>query len=130
MRMISPPLRRFVAPACVLTATLACSSSSSPGTMSPSPADAASGVTADGPSAPTPIDAPAAAACAGGAAVPGATLPAGMCLQKYADVGEARALVFAPNGDLFVAAPSKGAPGGAEGGPGAIMVLSDDNHDG
>jgi glucose/arabinose dehydrogenase len=38
--------------------------------------------------------------------------------------------VFAPNGDLFAAAPSNGTPGGSSGGPGQILVISDDDHDG
>ena len=45
-------------------------------------------------------------------------------------VAEARVLRFAPNGDLFVAAPSMGTPGGASNGPGAIVVLPDDDGDG
>lgn len=45
-------------------------------------------------------------------------------------VREARVLRFAPNGDLFVAAPSMLTPGGAVDGPGAIVVLPDDDNDG
>jgi glucose/arabinose dehydrogenase len=60
----------------------------------------------------------------------GATIPRGTCMREFATVAEARALAFAPNGDLFVASPSAGAPGGASGGMARIVVLSDDNHDG
>jgi glucose/arabinose dehydrogenase len=75
-------------------------------------------------------DVAANAFCALGADVPGAAVPDGFCLRRYAGVEEARTLTMAPNGDLFVGAPSKTTPGGAEGGPGAILVLSDDDHDG
>ncbi len=68
--------------------------------------------------------------CGRGADVPGVTPPAGFCVKRYAVIVEARAMVVAPNGDLFVAAPSMATPGGALGGPGAIILLSDDNHDG
>lgn len=62
--------------------------------------------------------------------VPGAVVPRGFCIRRYATVGVPRALAVAPNGDLFVTAPSTATPGGASGGPGAIVVLSDDNRDG
>jgi glucose/arabinose dehydrogenase len=58
------------------------------------------------------------------------TLPDGFCAHYYAHVTEARQLRFAPGGELFVAAPSTPTAGGAEGGPGAVVVLFDDNHDG
>src|SRR4051812_19398943 len=61
---------------------------------------------------------------------PRVVVPAGFCVRRFAVVREARVLRFAPNGDLFVAAPSYATPGGAAGGPGAILVLPDDNHDG
>ncbi len=70
---------------------------------------------------------------AGGPAVPDLSwlhLPDGFCAHYYANVGETRLLRFAPNGDLFVAAPSAPCAGGAAGGPAAIVVLPDDNHDG
>ena len=54
----------------------------------------------------------------------------GFCLKSYAQIPEARGMVVAPNGDLFVASPSESAPGGASGGASAIFILSDDNHDG
>jgi glucose/arabinose dehydrogenase len=57
-------------------------------------------------------------------------LPDGFCAHFYASVPETRQLRFSPSGDLFVASPSTGAPGGAHGGLGAIVVLPDDNHDG
>ena len=68
--------------------------------------------------------------CGRGVDVRGATPPAGFCLKEYATVSEARTLAFAPNGDLFVGAPSESAPGGASGGPGAILLLTDVNGDG
>src|SRR5882724_10844592 len=68
--------------------------------------------------------------CGRGTDVKGAKPADGFCLKHYASVGEARALALAPNGDLFVAGPSRGTPGGASGGPGAIVLLTDDDHDG
>jgi glucose/arabinose dehydrogenase len=68
--------------------------------------------------------------CGRGTDVMGASAADGFCLKSYAQIGEARALVAAPNGDLFVAAPSAPTPGGASDGPGAIFLLSDDDHDG
>jgi glucose/arabinose dehydrogenase len=82
------------------------------------------------------IDAPSEAAplpptfCERGVDVADVIPYAGFCLKRFAAVTEARALVWAPNGDLFVAAPARATPGGASGGPGAIIVLSDDDHDG
>lgn len=68
--------------------------------------------------------------CSLGTDVPGAVVPAGFCMRRFATVGAPRVMAFAPNGDLFVAAPSLGTPGGAPSGPGAIVVFSDDNGDG
>lgn len=68
--------------------------------------------------------------CTLGRDVPGAVVPAGFCLRRFATVNAPRTLVFAPNGDLFVGAPSTPMPGGASGGPGAVLVFSDDDHDG
>jgi glucose/arabinose dehydrogenase len=68
--------------------------------------------------------------CARGKDVPGVTPAQGFCLREYARVGEARSLALAPNGDLFVGAPSTSTSGGASGGPGAVVVLSDDDLDG
>lgn len=58
------------------------------------------------------------------------TVPPEFCVREFATVKEARVLRFAPSGDLFVAAPSMNTVGGAEGGPGAIVVLPDDDRDG
>jgi glucose/arabinose dehydrogenase len=68
--------------------------------------------------------------CSLGTNVPGAVVPAGFCIRQFATVRSPRTLAFAPNGDLFVGAPSTFAPGGANGGPGAVLVYSDDDHDG
>jgi glucose/arabinose dehydrogenase len=60
------------------------------------------------------------------------TVPPEFCVREFTTtpIAEARVIRFAPNGDLFVAAPSMITPGGAVDGPGAIMVLPDDDHDG
>src|SRR4051812_36091608 len=44
-------------------------------------------------------------------------VPEGFCVREYTTtpVAEARVIRFAPNGDLFVSAPSQGTPGGASG---------------
>jgi glucose/arabinose dehydrogenase len=68
--------------------------------------------------------------CERGQDVLNVTPPDGFCMKYYAQIGEARSLSVAPNGDVFVGAPGRATSGGATGGPGAIMVLSDDNHDG
>ena len=67
-----------------------------------------------------------------GADAPELTVPEGFCAREFTTtpVAEARVMRFAPNGDLFVAAPSQAAPGGAAGGPGAIIVLADEDRDG
>jgi len=79
-----------------------------------------------------PVDANATAPtfCGRGIDVAGATPPAGFCLKQYAKVVEARTITFAPDGDLFVGAPSSPTPGGSSGGPGAILLLTDANKDG
>jgi glucose/arabinose dehydrogenase len=79
-----------------------------------------------------PVDANATSPtfCGRGIDVAGATPPAGFCLKQYAKVVEARTITFAPNGDLFVGAPSTPTPGGSSGGPGAILLLTDANRDG
>jgi glucose/arabinose dehydrogenase len=68
------------------------------------------------------------------APAPGLTVPEGYCIRAYAppsqSVTEARVMRFAPNGDLFIAAPGTYTPGGANGGIGGIVVLPDDDHDG
>jgi glucose/arabinose dehydrogenase len=58
------------------------------------------------------------------------TVPDDYCVHYFAHVTEARQLRFAPGGELFVAAPSTPTAGGAVGGPGAVVVFFDDDHDG
>lgn len=77
--------------------------------------------------------------CATGTAPPGAVVPPGFCIRQFSPhtqtprvpgaVEGPRTLAFASNGDLFVAAPMNGAPGGSGGGPGAILVITDADHD-
>jgi glucose/arabinose dehydrogenase len=93
-------------------------------------ATGADGGAADTTGAAGAASADAPAWCGRGLDVPGAQAASGFCLKSYAQISEARALVFAPNGDLFVSSPSESAPGGASGGTGTIFLLSDDNHDG
>lgn len=57
-------------------------------------------------------------------------LPSGYCAHYYATVAAARAIRFAPGGELFVASPSTSTAGGAPVGVGAVVVVPDDNHDG
>jgi len=57
-------------------------------------------------------------------------LPSGFCAHFYATVPTARQLKFAPNGDLFVASPTKVTTGGANNGIAGIVVLADDDRDG
>ena len=59
-------------------------------------------------------------------------VPPEFCAREFTTtpVKTARVLRFAPNGDLFVAAPSQATPGGAADGPGSIVVLPDDDGDG
>ncbi|MFO0682725.1 MAG: hypothetical protein U0234_11765 [Sandaracinus sp.] len=78
--------------------------------------------------------------CSVGTPVPEAMLPAGYCARifsassdgvlSHSPMREPRGLAFASNGDLFVSAPSMPTPGGASGGQGAILVLTDDDRDG
>jgi glucose/arabinose dehydrogenase len=67
-----------------------------------------------------------------GSDTPDLQVPPEFCVREFTTtpVIEARVLRFAPNGDLFVAAPSMATPGGAADGAGAILVLPDDNGDG
>ncbi len=62
------------------------------------------------------------------------TVPPEFCVREFTNpqmpILEARVLKFAPNGDLFVAAPSQLTPGGASDGAGSIVILPDDDHDG
>lgn len=126
---------RRATPALLLLA-MGCSNPEAP------PADAAT------PDAFTPRDAwahdtnvtPGSTWCSVGTPVPEASLPLGYCARLFSGspdgvlahspVMEPRVLAVAPNGDLFVSAPSTATPGGANGGPGAILVLSDDDRDG
>jgi len=60
----------------------------------------------------------------------GITLPQGFCALVVAnDVGIARHMAVAPNGDLFVATQSRGGRGQPETG-GGIVALHDGNGDG
>jgi glucose/arabinose dehydrogenase len=61
--------------------------------------------------------------CEFGEDFPGVTVPPGFCIRKFADIPCPRVLVFAGNGDLFVASPKRITPGGAPPGPGAIFLL-------
>jgi glucose/arabinose dehydrogenase len=67
-----------------------------------------------------------------GVDTPALVVPPEFCAREFTTtpIIEARVLRFAPNGDLFVAAPSMQTVGGAAGGPGSIVVLPDDDHDG
>jgi glucose/arabinose dehydrogenase len=87
-----------------------------------------------------PPDAPPGTWCRLGGTVAGGIVPSGFCIRRFvgaddhqplhSPVMEPRTMSFAPNGDLFVGAPMSAGAGGGSGGPGAILVLSDDNHDG
>ncbi len=67
-----------------------------------------------------------------GADAPDVTVPPEFCVRELTTtpVLEARVMAFAPNGDLFLTAPSQSTVGGAHGGPGGIFVLPDDDGDG
>ena len=67
-----------------------------------------------------------------GADAPDVTVPPEFCVRELTTtpVLEARVMTFAPNGDLFLTAPSQSTVGGAHGGPGGIFVLPDDDGDG
>jgi glucose/arabinose dehydrogenase len=78
-----------------------------------------------------PRGVPLAASCQSpGEDVAGAVLTPDFCVRRFAKLGTPRTLVFAPNGDLFVGSPSAVTAGGASGGLGQIVILSDDDHDG
>lgn len=62
--------------------------------------------------------------------VTGAAVPAGFCIRQFAQVLTPRVIMFAPNGDLFVASPATVTPGGAPPGLGGIYALHDDDKDG
>jgi glucose/arabinose dehydrogenase len=57
-------------------------------------------------------------------------LPVGFCAHYFGNIGNARQLRFAPNGDLFVASPTKGTTSGGANGRNAIVILADDDRDG
>ena len=65
---------------------------------------------------------------------PDVEVPPEFCVREFTPAGtpvlEARVLKFAPNGDLFVTAPSMTTIGGAGSGRGVIAVLPDDDGDG
>ena len=139
-----PLLLLFIGVPCVLTAGAlavfaSCSGSSSAPTGATLP-DGAPAIVAnpDAPPGPscTPIDiAPGTGKkfCElPGTDSPALKVPPEFCVREFTTtpVIEARVLRFAPNGDLFVAAPSMDTPGGATDGPGAIVVLPDDDGDG
>lgn len=65
-----------------------------------------------------------------GGEVPGASVPEGFCLRRFVRTRTPRVLKFAPNGDIFVASPSTGAPGGTPIGLAQILVFSDDDRNG
>lgn len=69
-----------------------------------------------------------------GTDAPEIEVPPEFCVREFTPaatpVGEARVLRFAPNGDLFVSAPSMTTVGGASMGRGVIAVLPDDDGDG
>jgi glucose/arabinose dehydrogenase len=71
----------------------------------------------------------------GGSDDPGAdlswlSLPEGYCAHYFGNVGNCRQLRFAPGGELFVASPTTGTTSGGAKGQAAIIVLTDDDHDG
>jgi glucose/arabinose dehydrogenase len=65
---------------------------------------------------------------------PEVEVPPEFCVRQFSPastpIAEARVLKFAPNGDLFVTAPSMTTVGGASLGRGVIAVLPDDDGDG
>ena len=68
--------------------------------------------------------------CDLGTPVPGAVVPDGFCVRRFATIRTPRTLTFAANGDLFVASPSSPPLGGAPAGLGAIVVMTDADLDG
>jgi glucose/arabinose dehydrogenase len=57
-------------------------------------------------------------------------VPDGFRVHYFGNVGNARQLRFAPNGDLFVASPTTTTTGDGPNGRAEIVVLPDDDHDG
>ena len=139
-----PLLLLFIGVPCVLTAGAlavfaSCSGSSSAPTGATLP-DGAPAIVANPDAPPGPSCTPIDIAAGTGkkfCELPGTDstalkVPPEFCVREFTTtpVVEARVLRFAPNGDLFVAAPSMDTPGGATDGPGAIVVLPDDDGDG
>ena len=61
----------------------------------------------------------------------GITLPQGFCAAVVAtDLGPARHLAVAPNGDLYVATESRGGGRGVPAAPGGVVALHDGDGDG
>ncbi|MFT3840099.1 MAG: hypothetical protein QM723_24135 [Myxococcaceae bacterium] len=58
------------------------------------------------------------------------SVPLGWCAHSFATVGNARAMRFAPGGELFVASPVTGTTGGGLNGNAGIVFLADDDGDG
>lgn len=58
------------------------------------------------------------------------SIPKGICVHYFGNVGNARQLRFAPGGELFVASPTTRTTGGGSGGLSAVVILPDDDHDG
>ena len=65
-----------------------------------------------------------------GGAATGLTVPADLCIHKFAQLKTPRVLAFAPGGEVFVASPSAFTAGGAPAGIGGIYALADDDGDG
>jgi glucose/arabinose dehydrogenase len=57
-------------------------------------------------------------------------LPIGFCVHYFGNVRNTRKLRFAPNGDLFVASPSKFSTSNGQNGRAEIVILPDDDGDG
>jgi len=57
-------------------------------------------------------------------------IPDGYCAHQFASVGNARAMRFAPTGELFVSSPTTGTTGGGLGGQAGIVLFADDDANG
>lgn len=138
--------RSFLLFTCLLLAACSESPGSTPADASSDadatpPTDTPRDVANDTPADQPPADVPVGPTwCTTGRTVTQARLPPGYCAKLFvgspdtsvahSPVMEPRVMIFAPNGDLFVSAPATPTPGGASGGPGSILVLTDDNLDG